>query len=202
VFYLSGGEYPEVASSVDSEVSVSALQQLDVMVAQQLARPRFLATLFSGLGCFAGLLGIVGLYAVIAATVKQREHEIAVRMAVGADGRKILGLFMNEGSQAGVGRTPVGNVRRVCDGTTVGSPALRGQQNRLSDAWTRRARAGRLRRRCHLVASATSQQDRSGARAQRRIDGVSVWVQVIAFTYSPSKREALPRLPAHHLRHQ
>jgi ABC-type antimicrobial peptide transport system permease subunit len=99
VFYLSGGEYPEVASSVDSEVSVSALQQLDVMVAQQLARPRFLATLFSGLGCFAGLLGIVGLYAVIAATVKQREHEIAVRMAVGADGRKIPGLFMNEGSR-------------------------------------------------------------------------------------------------------
>jgi putative ABC transport system permease protein len=68
-------------------------------VAQQLAQPRFLATLFAGLGVFAGLLGVVGLYAVIAAAVKQREHEIAVRMAVGADGRKILGLFMNEGSR-------------------------------------------------------------------------------------------------------
>lgn len=86
-------------SGVDSEVGVGALQQLDVTVAQQLARPRFLATLFAGLGCFAGLLGVVGLYAVIAAAVKQREHEIAVRMAVGADRRRILGLFMNEGGR-------------------------------------------------------------------------------------------------------
>jgi putative ABC transport system permease protein len=96
---IPANELRRRVSAVDSEVSVGASQQLDVLVAQQLARPRFLASLFAGLGVFAGLLGVAGLYAVIAAAVKQREHEIAVRMAVGADGRKILALFMNEGSR-------------------------------------------------------------------------------------------------------
>ena len=96
---VSAGELRRRVKLVDSEASVGPLQQLDVLAAQQLARPRFLAALFAGLGCFAGVLGIVGLYAVIAAAVKQREHEIGVRMAVGADGRMIVGLFMREGSR-------------------------------------------------------------------------------------------------------
>jgi len=40
----------------------------------------------------------MGLYAVIAFAVKQREHEIAVRMAVGAEARQIVMLFLRDGS--------------------------------------------------------------------------------------------------------
>jgi putative ABC transport system permease protein len=110
---VSATELRRRVSAVDAEVSVGPLQQLDVLAAQQLARPRFLAALFAGFGCFAAVLGIVGLYAVIAAAVKQREHEIAVRMAVGADGRMIVGLFMHEGGRlvvAGVGLGVLGAV--------------------------------------------------------------------------------------------
>ena len=92
-------EVRRLVSAVDTEVSVGPLQPLGALVAQQLARPRFLAALFAGFGCFAAVLGVIGLYTVIAAAVKQREHEIAVRMAVGADGRMIVGLFMREGSR-------------------------------------------------------------------------------------------------------
>jgi putative ABC transport system permease protein len=96
---ISATEVRRLVSAVDAEVSVGALQPLGALVAQQLARPRFLAALFAGFGCFAAVLGVIGLYTVIAAAVKQREHEIAVRMAVGADGRMIVGLFMREGSR-------------------------------------------------------------------------------------------------------
>ena len=85
--------------SIDPEVTVGSVARLDDAVADQLARPRFLAALFAAFGSFAALLGIMGLYAVIAYAVKQREHEIAVRMAVGADARTIVALFMRDGSR-------------------------------------------------------------------------------------------------------
>jgi len=84
--------------SVDPEIAVGTLRNLDAAVAEQLARPRFLAALFSAFGVFAATLGVMGLYAVIAFAVKQREHEIAVRMAVGAEARQIVMLFLRDGS--------------------------------------------------------------------------------------------------------
>jgi predicted permease len=86
-----------IVSGVDREIAVNAPQSLDAEVERQLARPRFLASLFGAFGLFASMLGIIGLYAVIAYAVKQREHEIAIRMAVGADARAIVSLFMREG---------------------------------------------------------------------------------------------------------
>jgi predicted permease len=92
-------ELRRTVRSIDPEVTVGSATRLDDAVAAQLGRPRFLAALFAAFGSFAALLGIMGLYAVIAYAVKQREHEIAVRMAVGADGRRIVALFMRDGSR-------------------------------------------------------------------------------------------------------
>ena len=83
---------------VDPEVAMGAVEELDDEIGRQLARPRFLAALFSAFGVFAAALGAMGLYAVIAYTVRQREHEIAVRMAVGAGTPQIVALFLREGS--------------------------------------------------------------------------------------------------------
>ena len=84
-------------ATVDREVAVNVPQVLDVEVETQLARPRFLASLFAAFGLFASMLGVIGLYAVVAYAVKQREHEIAIRMAVGAGAGAIMNLFMREG---------------------------------------------------------------------------------------------------------
>ena len=87
-----------VVSSVDDEVAIGTIQSLDEVMSRQLSRPRFLASLFTAFGIFAATLGAVGLYVVIAYAVKQREHEIAVRMAVGATGRNIVGMVVRDGS--------------------------------------------------------------------------------------------------------
>jgi putative ABC transport system permease protein len=92
------GPIREAVRQVDPEIAVSSVQQLDVAARQQLARPRFLVALFAAFGAFAATLGVLGLYAVVAYAVRQREHEIAVRIAVGADARSIVGLFFREGS--------------------------------------------------------------------------------------------------------
>ena len=87
-----------VLKEIDPEASLSSVEQLDGVLDAQLARPRFLAALFAGFGLFASVLALMGVYAVIAYAVKQREREIAVRMAVGADGKAIMGLFAREGT--------------------------------------------------------------------------------------------------------
>ena len=44
------------------------------------------------------MLALVGAYGVIAYAVRQREREIAVRLAVGADPSRITRLFLRQGS--------------------------------------------------------------------------------------------------------
>jgi predicted permease len=83
---------------VDGELAMGSVEALDAAIGRQLARPRFLAALLSAFGIFAATLGAMGLYAVIAYAVRQREHEIAVRMAIGAGTRQIVGLFLREGA--------------------------------------------------------------------------------------------------------
>ena len=82
---------------IDPDIPVAPVRALTDVAREQLARPRFLAALFAGFGGFATLLALIGVYGVIAYAVKQREHEIAIRIAVGADRPAIRRLFLREG---------------------------------------------------------------------------------------------------------
>jgi putative ABC transport system permease protein len=87
----------EVVARLDPQAALNPVLSLDATLDQQISRPRFLASLFAGFGVFATILALVGLYGVIAYTAKQREHEVAVRMAVGAAPSSIQRLFLKEG---------------------------------------------------------------------------------------------------------
>ena len=70
--------------AVDPGVRVLRVATFDAIVAEPLAQPRFHATVSSAFAVTAALLAAIGLYAVLAAAVRHRDREIAIRMAVGA----------------------------------------------------------------------------------------------------------------------
>jgi predicted permease len=65
---------------------------------------RVIATMFTIFGAIAMVLASVGLYGVTSFSVNQRTQEFGVRMALGADNRRILGMVLKQGFwQLGLG---------------------------------------------------------------------------------------------------
>ena len=83
-------------SAVDPAIHIMSVAPFSRMLSKPLARPRFNAFLSMGFGGAALLLATVGLYAVIAAFVRHRDREIAVRLALGASRWRIQKLVLDE----------------------------------------------------------------------------------------------------------
>jgi ABC-type antimicrobial peptide transport system permease subunit len=67
------------------------------LVSSATARPRFAVILIATLGTLALILGAVGIYGVLSYSVGIRQHEVGVRLALGARPRKVTRLVVWEG---------------------------------------------------------------------------------------------------------
>lgn len=83
-----------LVSSIDDEVMIPGLIVVEETVGEQLAGARFLTSVMTGFAAFAALLALLGIYGVTAYAVRQRESEIAIRMALGATGRAVVLMFV------------------------------------------------------------------------------------------------------------
>jgi putative ABC transport system permease protein len=92
---------PEARSAVariERRVAVGDARTMDEIVADALRPQQTSAVLITALALGALLLAAMGLFGVISGSVTRRRHELAVRMALGADHRRALGFVLREGA--------------------------------------------------------------------------------------------------------
>ena len=84
--------------AVDPQIALAEPKTLDQIRDESLSDERFTLILFASFAVVALFLATLGIYGVVAFSVAQRSHEIAVRMALGATRNRVLALVVREGT--------------------------------------------------------------------------------------------------------
>jgi predicted permease len=83
--------------SVNNGLPLALVRTLQDVYERSLARTTFALVMLAIAGTMALLLGIIGIYGVIAYSVSQRTREIGIRMALGVEQRDVRRMFLRHG---------------------------------------------------------------------------------------------------------
>jgi putative ABC transport system permease protein len=92
----------QVLATVDTTLAPSEVQSLDERVTQSTGSIRLRASLLVVFAVLAVMLATLGVYGVVAHLTAGRTHEIAVRMALGAEPKRINRMILGEAAKLGV----------------------------------------------------------------------------------------------------
>ena len=87
-----------LVSDLDPDIPVARINTLESRVDEASLDLVIIGGMFTIFGIVALILASIGLYAVMAFSVRRRTAEVGIRMALGADGGKIIRLILKQGT--------------------------------------------------------------------------------------------------------
>jgi len=103
IYVRTVGEPQQLMTSIrakvremDANLPIYAIRTMETQISNSLSTERMIASLSTVFGFVATVLAIIGLYGVMSYSVAQRTREIGIRMALGAEQRKVIGMVMRE----------------------------------------------------------------------------------------------------------